>query len=161
MKAAYNREIERLYLLMYDRLFVYARSSLGNDALAEEAVQETFQIACMKPEPLCASPNPEGWLVNALKNVLSNMERSRATAKRILTDYLSAQLKEMAVSEDGSRFELLYENIVEMEEFKLIKEMVIDEKSQLELAQERGISLDACKKRVERAKKKLREKMQE
>lgn len=161
MDAAYKNEIERLYLLMYDQLFVYARCSLRNDSLAEEAVQETFRIACMKPEALCSSQNPKGWLVNTLKNTLSNMARSRATASRILTEYISSQINEITVSEDSVCFELMYENIAEMEEFKLIKEMAIEGKSQLEMAQARGISLDACKKRVERAKKTLRKKIEE
>lgn len=43
-----RQAIEKLYLQMYTRLFAYARSSLPNDALAEEAVQETFVIACQK-----------------------------------------------------------------------------------------------------------------
>ena len=83
------------------------------------------------------------------------------TASRILTDYISAQVQELAISEDGIRFELLYENIAELEEFKLIKEMAIDGRSQLEMAQSRGISLNACKKRVQRAKEVLRKKIRE
>lgn len=161
MDAAYHREIECLYLLMYDKLFVYARSTLSNDSLAEEAVQETFRIACTKPESLCTSANSEGWLVITLKNVISNMRKSHMTANRILTDYISAQVQELAISEDGIRFELLYENIAELEEFKLIKEMAIDGRSQLEMAQSRGISLNACKKRVQRAKEVLRKKIRE
>lgn len=161
MDAAYKREIERLYLLMSSRLFVYARSVLGNESLAEEAVQETFRIACMKPEALCSSQNPEGWLVNTLKYTLSNVKRSRAAASRILTTYISSQISEITVSEDSVELELLYENIADLEEFKLIKEMAVEGKSQLEMAQSRGISLDACKKRVERAKKTLRKKIGE
>lgn len=159
MNAAYSQEIERLYLQMYDKLFSYAKSSLRSDSLAEEAVQETFGIACSKPEALCASENPEGWLVKTLKYVLSNMARSRKTVNQLLTDYISARVKELTASEDRLSFELLYEDIAEMEEFQLLKEMVIDGKSQLEMAQARGISLDACKKRVQRAKKVLREKL--
>lgn len=160
MDAAYNREIERLYLAMYDSLFVYARSTLDSDSLAEEAVQETFRIACMKPEELCSSQNSKGWLTVTLKNVLSNMLQNQAVAKRILSDYITIYLKEMTVSEDGIRFEILYENIVDLEEFRLLKEMTIDGKSLLEMAQARCISLEACKKRVERAKKILRKKIQ-
>lgn len=161
MNAAYRCEIERLYLLMFDKLFAYARSSLRNDPLAEEAVQETFRIACAKPEALCTSENPEGWLVNTLKHVLSNFSRSRAVTNRILAEYVSAQVRELTVSEDRISLELLYEDIVEMEEFRLLKEMVIDGKSQLEMAQERGISLNACKKRVQRSKETLRKKLKE
>ena len=105
---------------------------------------------------LCTSPNPEGWLVNTLKNVLSNMAHNRATASRIMTQYISTQIKELTVTEDRLRFELLYENVSDLEEFKLLKEMVIEGKSHLEMAQARGISIAACKKRVQRAKEVLR-----
>lgn len=63
------------------------------------------------------------------------------------------------MSEDKVRLEVLYGNIADLDEFKLIQEMVVEGKSQLEMAQDRGISLDACKKRVQRAKEKLRKKI--
>ena len=72
MDKQHSNYIEALYLEMFELLFSYARSSLENDSLAEEAVQETFRIACLKPSELCASPNPKGWLVNTLKNVIRN-----------------------------------------------------------------------------------------
>lgn len=159
MNGTYNREIERLYFLMSSRLFVYARSVLGNESLAEEAVQETFRIACAKAEDLCTSQNPEGWLVNTLKYTLSNMARTREAANRILSMYISNRLGEITVTEDSVRLELLYGKVAELDEFKLLKEMVIDGKSHLEMAQARGITLNACKKRVERAKKILRGKI--
>lgn len=159
MNARYSIEIERLYLQMYKMLFEYARSSLSNDALAEEAVQETFRIACQKPEALCTSQKPEGWLVNTLKNVISNMERSRATANRILKDYFTLQKDKIAASDDRAGIEILYEDIAELDEFKLLKEMAIDGRSHLEMAQSRGISVEACRKRVQRAKEVLRHKI--
>ena len=159
MNSQYNTEIERLYLRMYDRLFAYARSTLSNDSLAEEAVQETFRIACQKPEELLNSPRPEGWLINTLKNVMSNMIRSRAIANRILSEYIAAQTPEYSESVEWIRFEILYENISEMEEFQLIKEMAVDGLSHLEMAEKRGISVAACKKRVQRAKEVLRKKI--
>ena len=156
MNTRYQEEIDRLYLQMYRMLFEYARSSLSNDALAEEAVQDTFIIACQKPEALCNSPNPAGWLVKTLKNVLSNTIRSQNIAKQILTDYCAANNKDIAISEDQLDLDVLYGNIAYSEEFKLLKELVIDGKSYLELADERHISVDTCRKRVERAKRLLR-----
>lgn len=159
MNARYSKEIDQLYLQMYPMLFEYARSSLSNDALAEEAVQDTFIIACQKAEVLCTSQNPRGWLVNTLKNVLSNTIRSRNIAKRILMDYFSANLNELSVSNDRLDMELLYEDVAHMEEFRLVKAVAIDGKSYLELSEELGISVATCRKRVERAKKYLRKKM--
>ena len=124
MNAEQSKQIEKLYLEMFDKLMVYARSSLDSEALAEEAVQETFRIACQIPERLCDSPNPQGWLVLTLKNTIRNMKSSRATAKRIMETYLLSQLKEASFSEDRINLNIMYENVADMEEFKLLKEMV-------------------------------------
>lgn len=159
MNAQQKKQIEKLYLEMYDMLMSYARSSLDNDALAEEAVQETFHIACRAPDKLCGSTNPKGWLVITLKNTISNMKRSRATAKRIVEQYLMSQLKESTISEDRIDLSVLYANVAEMEEFKLLSEMAIEGRSHEEMATKRGISINACKKRVQRAKEILQRKM--
>lgn len=159
MKARYSKEIDRLYLQMYPMLFEYARSSLSNDALAEEAVQDTFTIACQKPEALCGSPNPKGWLVNTLKNVISNTIRKHSIAKRIFLDYVAANVKDISASPDRVGLEILYDDISDLEEFKLLKEMALDGRSYLEMAEERGITVSTCRKRVERAKKVLQKKI--
>ena len=159
MDAKQKKQIEKLYLEMYDKLMAYARSSLENEALAEEAVQETFHIACQKPEKLCGSMNPQGWLVLTLRNTIRNMKSSRATARRIVEQYLMTQIKESAVSEDRIDPSVLYENVANMEEFKLLAEMAIEGRSHEEMARKRGISVDACKKRVQRAKETLQKKI--
>ena len=159
MNARYSKEIDRLYLQMYAMLFEYARSSLSSDALAEEAVQDTFIIACQKPEALCNSSNPKGWLVNTLKNVLSNTKRSQNIAKRILLDYFSCNIDDISVSDDRIGVEIMYDDIADSEEFKLLKEMALDGLSYMEMAQNRGITVGACRKRVERAKKVLQKKI--
>ena len=159
MKARYSKEIDRLYLQMYSMLFEYARSSLSSDALAEEAVQDTFIIACQKPKALCESPNPEGWLVNTLKNVLSNTKRSQNIARRILLEYFASNTSEISTTNDRISLEILYDDIADSEEFKLLKEIALDGLSYLEMAESRGITVGTCRKRVERAKKFLQKKM--
>ncbi len=159
MNPRYRKEIDRLYVQMYPLLFEYARSSLSNDALAEEAVQDTFIIACQKAEALCSSPKPEGWLVNTLKHVLSNTIRSQSIARRILQEYFAINIDNASVSADRVGLELLYDDVADLEEFKLLKEMALDGRSCLEMAERRGISVTACRKRIERAKKILREKI--
>lgn len=159
MNAEQRQRIEALYLEMFDKLMAYARSSLDSEALAEEAVQETFRIACQKPEALCSSTNPQGWLVLTLKNTIRNMRSSRATAKRIVERYLMTQVKEISFSEDKIQLNVLYENMVDTEEFKLLSELAIEGRSHEEMASARGITVSACKKRVQRAKEKLQRKI--
>ena len=158
MTSDQRKRIEEFYLEMYDRLFIYARSALDNESLAEEAIQETFRIVCMKPEDLLSSPNPKGWIVNTLKYTIQNMKRSRDKANVLLTQYLAAN-SSVAFSEDRISLEVTYENVARSAEFSLIKEMAVDGRSHLEMAQSRGISVAACKKRVQRAKEFLRRKI--
>lgn len=159
MNAEQRKEIEQLYMQMYDMLTAYARSALSEEALAEEAVQETFRIACQKPEDLCDSPNPKGWLVNTMKFTIQNTKRSRENARQILSEYLADQSRQILYSADNINLDILYENVADLEAFKLLKEMAIDGKSHLEMAQSRGISVAACKKRVQRAKELLQRKL--
>ena len=151
--------IEKLYMEMFDMLFVYANSSIKNEALAEEAVQETFRIACQKPEQLFESENPQGWLVNTLKYTLRNIKRNQESGQQLIARYLALETDAITFSTDKISLEVLYENVADTEEFKLIKEMAVDGRSHLEMATDRGISVDACKKRVQRAKEFLQRKI--
>ena len=159
MNAEQNRMIEELYREMFDKMKAYACCSLDNESLAEEAVQETFRIACQKPEQLCESANPRGWLVQTLKYTIHNMQSNRESAKRIMERYLMTQIDDFTFSEDRIDFHILYENVADTEELKLLAEMAIEGKSHLEMANSRGISVSACKKRVQRAKETLRKKI--
>ena len=47
-----EKYIEQLYREMYTRLCFYAKNALGSRTLAEEAVQDTFRIACIKPDTI-------------------------------------------------------------------------------------------------------------
>lgn len=159
MNAEQKRIIEALYLELYDKLMVYARLSLDSEPLAEEAVQEAFHIACQKPESVCGSVNPQGWMVNTLKNTIRNMKKSRATARRIVETYMMTQLREVSVTEDRIHLNVLYENVADTEEFRLLSEMAVEGRSHEEMARSRGITVSACKKRVQRAKETLQRKI--
>lgn len=159
MNPEYSEQIEKLYLEMYDMMICYAHCSFKEESLAEEAVQNTFQIACQKPDQLCKSVNPKGWLVNTLKFTIRNMKRSRESARQLLS--LMEQDESVTYSEDRLPLQLIYEDIADSEEFKLLVEMAIEGKSHLEMATARGISVDACKKRVQRAKETLQKKIKQ
>ena len=160
MDADQRKQIGDLYLEMYDLLLAYAQSAIEQDSLAEEAVQETFRIACERAEAFLSSPNPRGWLVNTLKFSISNIRSKRRTAQRLLEDYQEATRRNLqAFSENIIPVEMLYEDLSHTEEFKLLTELAIEGKSHKEMAERRGISVSACKKRVQRAKELFRKKI--
>ena len=61
--------------------------------------------------------------------------------------------------EDEISIDLLHDDLLDDEEFQLIKKIIIENKKIIEIADELGISVEACKKRIFRAKKNLKNKV--
>lgn len=150
------RTLERYYREMYYPLIAYAKRVLYDRTLTEEAVQDTFRIACAKANIFLASPNPKGWLINTLKNVINNTNRMCINQnKRVVLSF--GLEEELTQGEDFSpTIDTMYSDLTDLDEYKLLKRIVLDRYSILEEALELGISKEACKKRVQRAKKKLK-----
>lgn len=148
-------ELAQLYRETFRPLYAYALSALRDPSLAEEAVQETFFIACYKISYLLESPKPQGWLMLTVRNVVRNMKvRERKKAGQLS---LSAAQEDPIGEEDVTlRPELLYESYLSEEEFTMLSRVGIDGYTMQEIAEQFGISVEACKKRVQRAKKKFR-----
>lgn len=149
-----EEQIEQLYREMHQTLFACAKSVLKDGPLAEEAVQDTFCIACAKSDQVLLSQNPKGWLICTLKHVMQNMNRQRAK----LGQLLSLSMAEDMTSFDEESVDILYGDIADQADFQLLKRIVLDRCTMLEAAEELGISVDACKKRIQRIKKYLRKK---
>lgn len=156
-----RRAIEKYYQEMFYQLSAYAQSALNDRSLAEEAVQDTFRIACAKADSFLSSPNPKGWLLNTLKNVIHNTIRSRAYLSNLVV--FSMDFDENMVSEepDAPDIDILYSDLADNEDYRLLKKIALDKCTMLEAAKELGISVEACKKRVQRAKKKLKKHFEE
>ena len=164
--AAHQEEIiAQLYREMYRKLVVYAENAL-NDSLAEEAVQDTFRIACSKYDELMNSSNPQGWLMNTLKNVIRNIRKEQANLNKYFVMSLSLDVEEFmvvcAVGTDvhmrleDTEVDLMYSDLLTEEEYQLLTLIVRYRYSILEAALEFGINVETCKKGIQRVKKKLR-----
>lgn len=151
-----RRTIKVLYTEMYSSLLAYAQSKLNDRTLAEEAVQDTFRIACAKADKFLFSSNPKGWLFNTLKNVIKNKVRNRAYLKNIVVT--SFEIDENVIFEDSGVLDVdfIFFDLTNIEDYKLLKKITLEKYSMMEAANEIGISVEACKKRVQRAKKKLK-----
>ncbi|MGI5971597.1 MAG: RNA polymerase sigma factor [Oscillospiraceae bacterium] len=114
--------IEKYYKEMFYQLSAYAQSALNDRALAEEAVQDTFRIACAKADCFLASPNPKGWLLNTLKNVIRNTVRSRSSLSSLLVSIIEFD-ESIAGDRDTPDIDFTYFNLADNEDFKLLKLM--------------------------------------
>lgn len=152
-----NRDafIEQKYREMYLPLLQYATRLLRQPSLAEEAVQETFRIACAKPEAFCDSPNPNGWLIKTLSNVIRNTQRNLARLHRLVTASLEYDVQSGLEAPPDDHLDAEYGDLLSREDYALLKLVVLQRYSMKEAAEEYGISVEACKKRVQRAKSRL------
>ena len=151
------KQLEELYLQMYDLLYRYAWSMLRDVPRAEEAVQETFRIACGKPESVLESENPKGWLVVTLKGVLKNIRRKDDRENRV---FVPLEDTDLPIGEETVALppELLYQDLAQTEEYALLH--AVSQGSTIrELSAQLGVSEDACKKRIQRSRQKLKKKI--
>ena len=156
-----DMKIDQLYREMRDSLLTYAHITLKNPALAEEAVQETFRIACSKSDGMLSSASPKGWLVETLRNVMRNINRSRARWNNLIVASLSLDESLLAANADDNNTDMQYSDLLPPDDYKLLKRIAIDQYTMLEASEEFGLSIEACKKRVQRAKKKLKKNLEE
>lgn len=152
-------QISRLYREMYSRMLVYASSVLRNQDLAEEAVQDTFCILCTKANEALKKENPHGWLMRTLQNVMRNMNRQRMVLNRLIMTSLQVEHLEEMLVYDEENVDILNGDVSVRADFQLLKRIVLDNYTMQEAAEEFGITVDACKKRVQRIKKLLKEKL--
>ena len=157
-----GRYIEQAFKSMQRELHVYAVSILKNEFQAEEAIQEAFCIVCKKPQDMLTSQNPQGWVMETLKNVLRNTKRRNTTLKKYFIaaedagiDWLQAFHHKMDENVD-----LIYADLIREEDFYLLKQVILEKRTLLDMAEELSISVEACKKRFQRAEKKFRQEIE-
>jgi len=150
--------IEQLYQEMHDVLYSYAKNALDSPPLAEEAVQEAFCIACEKSGQCLQSNNPKGWLMKTLKNVIQNTKRQRAKMNMLAIISLGSEESDLLATYNEVDVDVLYGDVAAREDYQLFKLVALKGCSMKEAADEFGISVEACKKRVQRIRKYLQEK---
>lgn len=153
-----NERIGQLYREMYKVLYVYAKNALNDHPLAEEAMQDVFCIACAKSDSLLQSDNPKGWLMQTLKNVVKNIKRQQAKMKRLAIISLNSEESDFLATYDEEDVDILYGDVAPREDFQIFKLIALKDYTMKEAADEFGISVEACKKRVQRIRNHLRKK---
>jgi len=149
-----NELIEQLYIDMYHPMMAYGFTIFRDEELAGDAIQETFRIACSKRTELAASDNPNGWVVKTLRNVISNIKREQRKTSSMFVSYMT--LEKDFPSSNAEYTDIHYSDLLDPDEYKLVKMIAIQEYKIQDAADMLGISREACKKRYQRAKNKMK-----
>ena len=159
MTAEQDRFLTAIYLDRRKSLLEFAESKLHNHALAEEAVQQAFEIACRKIEDFQSSPNPKGWIFNAVRFVVWNLLSRQRTERRVIAPVDEYRPDLVAAPADPLPLRVHFGELVDTPQFQIIYEMDFYGRTLAEIAKDLGISEAACKKRAERARKHLQKKL--
>ena len=119
-------------------------------------MQETFVIACQHVDRLKSSPNPQGWLINTLKNTTRKIQETRNIHSRYAVMDNSIWDFVADPSADQENPGLFYDGMISKEDYYLLSRSGIDGCSVLELANELGINVATCRKRMQRARERFR-----
>lgn len=159
MTAEQDRFLTAIYLDRRKSLLEFAESKLHNHALAEEAVQQAFEIACKKIEDFQSSPNPKGWIFNAVRFVVWNLLSRQRTECRVIVPVDEYRPDLVAAPAAPLPLRVHFGELVDTPQFQIIYEMDFYGRTLAEIAKDLGISEAACKKRAERARKHLQKKL--
>ena len=154
MKQSKQEVIAQYYAQHAKKMICFARKGLGNKADAEVAVQETFLTALNRYDKFSESPNPEGWLYNTLRNMIRRQQHERAVITSILCPYDDGT---EIIHKDVQSPYFLYQGIIDDQDLKLLIDFYGHKLEMNDIAEGLGITPNAARVRLHRAKKRFLE----
>ena len=178
-----RQEFEHIAAQLRQKVLNVSTQFFASRQDAEDAAQEAMVQLWRYCEQIDASRNIDALAVRVAKNCCVSMyRRQQHTAdidQQTLKNVIGYQLRCMRyaaelqrklrerIPEEGKSGsgglppETLYRGTVSDEDLRLLIWFYLEDWSQKELAEELGISLNACKKRIQRAKERLRSALEE
>ena len=151
-EAEARERFEALYRENFRAMYLAARRALPNGELAEDAVQSAFLAAWRRLDVLLGSPSPRGWLFKALRNTVGDTLRALERLRALTAGGVEAD----AAVYDERGVLLEYESAQNRAELELLVRVFCEGESCADVASSLGISVAAVKKRIQRAKERLR-----
>ena len=148
--ATVNQELERIFYAYYNILYKTAVIMLGNEHNAYDAVQETFVKFLEHKKKFQNLEHEKAWLLRVNINICKNMLRFHRLHPTVEFDVLNLAYQ------DEKDYELMASLFrLGKKEKEVLILRYIEEYANKEIATILGVSENAVKKRLERAKKKL------
>ena len=136
----------------------WLRHRLGNAVDAEDLLQDVFLKAVRQGERFCAITNARAWLYEVARNALADRLRlARNTVE--LPEDLSADAEEAAAVDSLAVCLPRVLSELSPEDREAITLCDLEGLPQDEYARRKGLSLPGAKSRVQRARKRLRERL--
>jgi len=149
---------DEIYHDMFPKLKRIALLKFRDEFTAEDLAQDTLLVAYLNRKKVLMLPNLKKWIYGVLQNKIKHELRSKARFT-ILKNKL-----ERYVQEDQQNGEDGYEELLEglsSNEYNLLHMIYVEGFNNIEAAVKLNISYAACRKQVQRAKEKIRQRIGE
>ena len=155
-KKQQDAQFVLLYKSNYSDMYYFAKKVLGSDDVAEDVVQETFVVAYRKLDDFLNSSSPKGWLYRTLRNIIGDTYRKRSRMVELFS--LSSEME--LITHDSANIILELENEKNKTDLELLFLVYCNRYTYQEISDMYGLSINAAKKRVQRAKAKQRKELE-
>ncbi|MBE0620492.1 MAG: RNA polymerase sigma factor SigZ [Burkholderiales bacterium] len=136
----------------------WLRHRMGNAVDAEDLLQDVFIKAMRQGERFCAIVDARAWLFEVARNALADRLRLKRTTVELPED-LSAETEEAAAVDSLAACLPRVLSELSPEDREAITLCDLQGLRQEEYARRKGLSLPGAKSRVQRARKRLRERL--
>jgi len=134
-------------------------SRLGNTADADDMLQDVFEKAMLKRERFCSVENARAWLFRVARNAL--IDRYRLKREQLeLPDDIVADIPESEAVDNLSECIPRVLSELSEDDREVITRCDIEGMPQQRYAQMKGVSLAAAKSRIQRARKRMRQRLE-
>lgn len=138
----------------------WLRRRLGNDADAEDQLQDLFLKAMRQGDRFCSIENARAWLFQVARNAIA--DRLRVARQMVeLPEDLAAETTEHAAIDDLTACLPRVLSELDPDDREAITLCDLEGMTQQNFARRKGLSVAGAKSRVQRARKRLRERLTE
>lgn len=159
-----RKYIQKIFDEMQEVLFGIAMKYLKNEDFAWDAIQETYLTLCKKVDKLMESSNPQGYVINTLMNKVHNgiteiIKTNQRFVYQIHNDDKenTEPIVEQIPDETSYFVDIEYSDAVKAEDYELLKLVDIEGYTIAEAANKMGMNVEKCKKRLQRARKRMKD----
>lgn len=136
----------------------WLRHRMGNAADAEDVLQDLFIKAMRQGERFCAIGNARAWLFEVARNTLADRLRLMRNTVELPEDLAADTERAAAVDSLAACLPRVLSEL-SSEDREAITQCDLEGLPQEEYARRKGLSLPGAKSRVQRARKRLRERL--
>ena len=150
--------VSEAFLKYHDYLVNYAQQKGFSMDTAEDLVQEVFLRVWENPEKLMACRKKSSWLLGILKHRIEHLQRDTQYAEQLQSELETLSSDQY---EDQLALRLIYGGIISDKDLELLILYGTEGFSYKDLCARFGLEEPACRKQIERARKRFRKALEE